>query len=167
MHMLLVALKRYNALFAKRRDKGFKSLGLCQSDHGQMVAELVIVIPAFLVALVVATNIFMFISLNAKMDKVANEIASEIYQSPFNTAQDKNVLVTNALKKSGVKRLYAYVAYIPMPDDYIEGRYKVTVSVRWQPFKSAGFVKRAPFLAGFFIHRKSIYIATGEVMTRP
>jgi len=144
---------------------GFRRIHFDQ--EGQMVTELFVVIPAFLVTLVIVSNIFAFIALSAKMDKMANEVARIIYQMPYDFYGSKDTLLQNVLQKKMPRHLYVSLSYITSPDSYIEGRRELRVSLNWTPFGSANFIRRLPVLSHVFVRTKKIYIATGEVYSRP
>lgn len=152
-------------MIAARMNKRLEQHFLNQS--GQMVTELFAVIPAFLVTLVVVSNLFAFIALTAKMDKMACEIARQIYQMPFDPYGSKEALIQGALQKKSSRHLYVTLSYINSPDSEIEGRHEVRVCVYWQPFGSSQFVQRLPILSRPLVRTKKIYVSTGEVVSRP
>ena len=50
-------------------------MGVLRNEAGQMVPELVLVIPAFAIAIVLIVNVLSFVSECARFDRVADEVA--------------------------------------------------------------------------------------------
>jgi len=61
-------------------------MSLLKDESGQMVAELAIVIPAVMIALIVIVNVGMFLVEAARFDRVASEVARVMVNSPTDPA---------------------------------------------------------------------------------
>lgn len=133
-----------------------------KSESGQMVAELFVALPAFLITLVVLVNLFAFIAINAKMDKMMNEIVRQIYQIPDAFIGSREALVQRALQKAGSKNLYVNMGYYLAIDEYVDGRIWTKMSVMWTPLSSLPFIRRAPILGQLFKKSKIIYVPSAD-----
>ena len=113
-------------------------------DSGQMVTELFTVIPAFLLVVIIACNLFMFISMAAKSDRMGNEIVRELYQSNIDPYVSTLGIPKNALdypwpsKVQVVSTVFGYAsALIP------SGR-EVRTGIIFYPFKMKYTQKKFP-----------------------
>lgn len=136
-------------------------------DEGQMVTELFILIPAFVMVLVISVNLFAYFSILSKMDAMANEIARQLYQYPGSPAEICNQITADALQKNRNRHFLVSTSCAPSPDTFIEGRYLVTVAVRWYPFTSQTLRQKWPFFRMNFLRQKKMYISEGELQVRP
>lgn len=127
-----------------------------------MVAELFVALPAFLITLVVLINLFAFIAINAKMDKMMNEIVRQVYQIPDVFLGSKDALLQRALAKSNSKHLYVNMGYFFSIDEYVDGRLWTKMTVMWTPIRSLPFIKRVPMLGNLFKKSKVIYVPSAD-----
>lgn len=132
-----------------------------------MVAELFIIIPAFVMVLVVAANVFAYFSLISKMDAMANEIARQLYQYPGDSADIVDSLVANAMQKQKNRHFLVQASCLSSPDTYIQGRRIVNLSINWYPFGSEPLRRKWPFFNTCLKRRKKIYVPKGGVTVRP
>lgn len=144
--------------------KGLKSF---LDDRGQMSVEFFIALPAFIIALVVFANLFMFISAVAKADRLANEITREIYQSPNAAVLNITEVEENAFQKKKNRHYLITVSRALSPDTFIENRQWIRVSVRWFPFASSPLVKKFPQLNISILRTKSLYAPQGGGVITP
>jgi len=71
-------------------------MNLLKDESGQMTAELAIVIPAVLIALIIVVNLGMFLVEAARFDRVTSEVARVMVNSPTDPA----VAATEMLNRS-------------------------------------------------------------------
>lgn len=140
---------------------------ICESEEGQMVTELFILIPAFVMILIVSANLFAYFSILSKMDAMANEIARQLYQYPGRPAEIASQVSANAVRKTQNRHYLVGTSCLSSPDTFIEGRYVIVISVRWYPFTSTALRNKWPILNKSFLRQKRIYISGGEVVIRP
>jgi len=74
------------------------------SDKGQMTAELVIVIPAILLALVVIVNLGMFSAETARFDRIVGEVSRSLVTSPEDPAVAASYVLQEAMGYSGGRK---------------------------------------------------------------
>lgn len=75
-----------------------------RSEKGQMTAELAIVIPAVLLALVIIVNIGMFMAEAARFDRIVGEVARILATSSQDPAQVANQVLQESLGYSGASK---------------------------------------------------------------
>ena len=75
-----------------------------RDERGQMIAELVIVIPALLLALVIIVNTGMFFAEAARFDRVSAELARGLVNSPTDPAIAAPAALQKMLGYSGGKK---------------------------------------------------------------
>ncbi|MBK5211414.1 MAG: hypothetical protein JJE36_03780 [Coriobacteriia bacterium] len=104
-------------------------------DSGQMVAELFTVIPAFLLVLIVACNLFMFVSIAAKSDRMGNEIVRELYQSNTNSYVSTQGIKKNALDYPWPSKVQVVCSVFGSPSTLVPSGREVQTGIIFYPFK--------------------------------
>jgi hypothetical protein len=72
-----------------------------RAESGQMIPEVVMVLPAFTLALVLLINVGMFVAEAARFDRVTNEVARALVTSPVDPVQKATSLLNDGLHYAG------------------------------------------------------------------
>jgi len=75
-----------------------------QGDKGQMTAELVIVVPALLLALIVIVNLGMFLVEAARFDRITGEVARVMVNSPLDPTISAQEVLQDSLGYFGTSK---------------------------------------------------------------
>jgi hypothetical protein len=70
---------------------------LLRDESGQMIPEVILVVPVFLVALVLVVNVGMFIAEAARFDRITNEVARAVITDPLDPALRAEPLLQESL----------------------------------------------------------------------
>lgn len=138
-----------------------------RDERGQMVTELFVAIPSFLLTLVVISNLFAYIALSAKLDKMTNEVVRQLYQIPATYYGSSSAVLERALQKKAPRRVYISLSYIDAPGEYLNKRKRVMVRLLWTPFSSRSFAQRMPVLSTLFVRTKQVYVPSAEMVIAP
>ena len=76
----------------------------CAEEKGQMITELLLTTPLFLLALVMVVNVSMFVAEAARFDRVVNEVARALIASEADPALSAAVLLNEGLGYAGGMR---------------------------------------------------------------
>jgi len=104
-------------------------------DSGQMVTELFTVIPVFLLVVMIACNLFMFISLAAKSDRMGNEIVRELYQSNIDPYVSTVNIPKNALDYPWPSKVQVVSTVFGYGSALIPSGREVRTGIVYYPFK--------------------------------
>jgi len=105
------------------------------SEKGQMTAELVIVIPALLLALVIVVNLGMFVAEVARFDRVVGEVSRTLVTSPEDPAIAANQTLQEAMGYSGsAKGPYRIKVDVAKDSDFLLKKRTLNFSLEYELF---------------------------------
>lgn len=112
-------------------------MNFLRSEQGQVIAELTLVLPVFLIALFLSVSVFVFISESARAERVANEITRELYQLGGILSQEQCSEI--ARKTLNANKMYRYTATAVLyqsPSTHIPRRVRIDFFLEYKPFSN-------------------------------
>lgn len=129
-------------------------------DTGQVIAEIVLVLPVFLVALFVSVAVFVFISEAARVDRITNEICREIFQLASAPSQEAlNEIVEKSLLKYKSNKYQVSLRSYHSPTTHINHRHRIVMTIEYRPFSNRYLRQSKRFNPGSIKKVKKLYTA--------
>lgn len=132
-----------------------------------MIAELLVVIPAFILVLALATVAFMFLSESARIERIGNEVAREITQGTSDPLNGTEPISTRAFHRRYGTRLDAYVRVYNDPIAANNSRRRCEVTIEYKPFTFAWLKSKKLFVPLKIIKKKRFYTTVWGAGARP
>lgn len=143
------------------------SWGLCHKEEGQMIAELLVVIPTFILVLAITCATFMFLSESARIERIANEVAREISQGITDPIQGTAYIYDRAFARKYGTRLDAYVRAYNDPVSMNNSRRRCEVIIEFRPFTFALLKSKKVFVPIKIVKKKKFYTTIWSTSVMP
>lgn len=128
-------------------------------DEGQIIAEIVVLMPVFLLALILSTAAFIFLSDAARIDRISNEIARELYYlGAGGASEEAHKIVAKAIPDKHSARFSAYLNYRFAGQPHMVGRNHVKIVITYRPFTNRYLQSKGLFSPLCFTKEKSYYV---------
>ena len=144
---------KHTALIIYRRWQRF-----LRDGTGQMTTELVLIIPAILLALVIVVNVGMFFAEAARFDRVVNEVARTLVTSPQDPASRATTELDKALGyTNGAKGPYRAAVSVESGGELFFEKRTLHFSFSYQLF-AGGVLSRAGANSLNLLSRKKVLV---------
>lgn len=130
---------------------------LFSSERGQMIAELLVVVPAFMLVLAIASAAFMFLSESARIERIANEVAREITQGSDDPLKGTGAITSRAFGRPNRTRLNVYLSVYNDPMSANNSRRRCEAVIEFTPFTFKLLKSNKTFVPIKIVKKKRFY----------